>query len=673
MGDETRGESSLQRADAPAMESETALGLALSSASREKADAFLDEQTRAVRMQREAGVAEKQARILDLQIQDLEREDVVRHWSLRVHHISDVMKLAFELAVAFIVLAVAFGIGSAIWSAAHDDSLVIEAFSVPPDMAQRGLTGQAIAAQLQDKLLAMQAATDSARPAESYANNWGNDIKVEIPNTGISISEFYRYLATWLGHQTHIHGEVYRQNDKIVIAAHAGGDSGTKVEGSEADLDKLLQQSAETIYRQTQPYRYAIYEEFHGNLDEAHGILEGLAQNGPTVLDRAWAFNGLGVVDGWRKDLGTASDEIRKATDLIPDFAIAWSNQDYFESARGHDEAALAAARTAARILEFGATSGGVEVTPRARAIGIAFERADAALYVNDFAQSLRWSEEAVKLPDYGGGVELNREDIVGDYALLHDPRAARRALLTLPPSDDLSTKLNRALTAFTIAYWLGDWQSVAQGAERVRTLYAQVESSAKLFQVFPLADVEQRQLRPYSAYALAASGDIAAAEALIANTPLDCFVCLRIRARIAAMHHDWRQADIWFARATGFAPSIPLGWSDWGAALLRRGDYDGAIAKFELAYQKGPHFADPLEMWGEALIAKNRSDLALEKFEEANKYAPRWGRLHLKWGEALLYLGRRDEARTQFAAAAALELSPSEKSQLLRARNTNG
>jgi tetratricopeptide (TPR) repeat protein len=69
---------------------------------------------------------------------------------------------------------------------------------------------------------------------------------------------------------------------------------------------------------------------------------------------------------------------------------------------------------------------------------------------------------------------------------------------------------------------------------------------------------------------------------------------------------------------------------------LLRKGNYDAAIAKFTLANQKGPHFADPLEMWGEALMRKNRSDLALANFAEANKYAPNWGRLHLKWGEAL-------------------------------------
>ncbi len=90
---------------------------------------------------------------------------------------------------------------------------------------------------------------------------------------------------------------------------------------------------------------------------------------------------------------------------------------------------------------------------------------------------------------------------------------------------------------------------------------------------------------------------------------------------------------------------------------------------KFQQANRRGPKFADPLEGWGEALMAKNQSHLALAKFAEAEKYAPNWGRLHLKWGEALLYAGKRDEARAQFARAAALDLTPSEESELSHRR----
>src|ERR1700733_5292594 len=77
---------------------------------------------------RAAVFLEKQSLLTDLQIEDLKREDMLRHWSLRVRHISDVMKLAFQFAVAFIVLAVALFIGEAVWSAAHDNGLVVEAF-----------------------------------------------------------------------------------------------------------------------------------------------------------------------------------------------------------------------------------------------------------------------------------------------------------------------------------------------------------------------------------------------------------------------------------------------------------------------------------------------------------------------------------------------------------------
>ncbi|MBS0279141.1 MAG: hypothetical protein JSR81_16075 [Proteobacteria bacterium] len=43
----------------------------------------------------------------------------IRYWSLRVQHISGVLKLGFELALAFIVIAVAVGLAATIWQAAH--------------------------------------------------------------------------------------------------------------------------------------------------------------------------------------------------------------------------------------------------------------------------------------------------------------------------------------------------------------------------------------------------------------------------------------------------------------------------------------------------------------------------------------------------------------------------
>jgi tetratricopeptide (TPR) repeat protein len=138
------------------------------------------------------------------------------------------------------------------------------------------------------------------------------------------------------------------------------------------------------------------------------------------------------------------------------------------------------------------------------------------------------------------------------------------------------------------------------------------------------------------------------------------------VRGQIEALAHNWQVAGHWFAIANKYGPD-PFADTDWGAMLMAKGDLDGAITKFQSAHEKGPHFADPLEIWGEALIARNRSDLALAKFEEASKYAPNWGRLHLKWGEALLWSGDKAAAQKQFAAATNLGLTATEKSELAK------
>ena len=620
---------------------------------------------------RAAAILEKQAKLIDhqialagLQVEDLKREDSVRHWSLRIHHISELMKLTFELALAFIFLAIAFAIGAALWSAAHEDGLVIEAFAVPPDMAARGLTGQIVAAQFQDKLVAMQRATVSARPAESYSSNWGNDIKVEIPNTGISIGELYRYLAGWLGNETHVTGEVFRNANGLSVTVRAG-DGASTVTGQETELDKLLQQVAENVYLRTQPYRYAIFIQQLGpaRLAESRKILEDLAANGP-VRERAWALNGLGVADAVGGHTEASIRDYRQVLALSPNFALAYVNLDFYEGLLGHDEASLDAAENAVRLMQAG---GDVEMSDTARNASFPSERADVAFGQNDFHAAVADEKETVLLPDFNGTIENGRDAIIIADALLHDETAVRRAFAALPPKTDMGTLSNRANTLFVADYWLGHWPQVLRERPNLEVMLSKMLAAMGASPSW-IARTKTISISPYVATAMAMAGDIAGARALIATTPLDCYSCVRSRAHIAEAAHNWDEAGRWYALATREAPSIPVGYSEWGRMLLMKGDVESAIAKFTEAHQKGPHFGDPLEFWGEALMQENRSDLALAKFEEANKYAPRWGRLHLKWGEALWWSGDRRAATHQFAIASGLDLSSAEREALGRA-----
>jgi tetratricopeptide (TPR) repeat protein len=606
-----------------------------------------------------AAYLEAQTRLAGLQAEDLRREDSLRHWSLRVRHISDVFKLSFEFGAALVFLALATFIAGAIWTAAHDRALVIEAFNVPADMAANGLTGQVIATQLESRLAWMQAHTDTMRAAETFKNNWTNDIKVQIPDTGVSIGEAYRALVGWLGHETHITGALWRAQGQLTLAVRSGANT-FQFTGREAALADLIAKSAERVYRDTQPYRYGVLLMEQGR-PEARAVFRDLALNGPTS-EKPWAWMGWGLM--MTGDLKGQLEKEHVAASLEPDLPNFASDLADAEFNLGHDEAGSAASRKTVEL--FRQHESIRELAPNAAKILFVMKSATIAEILGDYRMAVDFDRQLAQQPDYYGsgktGAILQSLDLARQHdiaaSLQHDPAVASTIEANggygLPPS-----------LAYLRSALLGRWR------ESLNVLLA--------VQRLPvLADPNVKSTLPYSfwpwlADAYAHNGMFRAAHALIDRTPNDCYLCVRMRGSIDARERRWGGAAYWFARADKLAPSIPFADTDWGEMLMHKGDLDGAIAKFTMAHEKGPHFADPLEMWGEALIAKNRSDLALAKFDEAKKYAPNWGRLHLKWGEALSYTGDHVGAQKQFAIASHLDLTPSEKSRLERMEAIHG
>jgi len=618
-----------------------AVALALSGASREEADGFLRDQRR----------------LTALQARELSHELDLRHWSLLVRHLSGLLKLIFEIGLAVVAVGVACFIGAAVWNAAHAEGLVIEPFSVPPDLAGRGITGQVVASQMLDQLTIMQNITSSARAGRSYASSWADDVKVEIPETGISIGEAYRFLRRWLGHETHAGGEVVRTATGIAITARIDGNSGITVRGPEAELDALVVQSAEHIYRMAQPDRYARYIVFPRpglstpRFAEAHAILNQMARQARPE-EKYWAWVGLAVLGRYQGDYRASTVAYHNATAIHPVSAIGPSLS---EARLGHAEYALSLGRDLQHRLDRDLIDG---IDPNFVTIARNGTSSQLALLLGDYQAAAGLARESLGRSDALAVRESPQIQMVYIHSLLHDGAAMRAAWNSFQPSDSVSNALGMATHA------------VAEGAlrhyEAVVRLAPETENTIKTAgNGFVPRDTLEFQLRPALALAQAKTGNVGRAQALIASSPLDCYHCVRIRGLIAEEAGQRAQADGWFARAIQDAPSIPFAYEEWGRVMVARGQPDDAIAKFKLANQKGPHFADALEGWGEALMAKNQSHLALAKFAEANKYAPNWGRLHLKWGEALAYSGKREEARARFARAATLDLTSSEKAEL--------
>jgi tetratricopeptide (TPR) repeat protein len=590
-----------------------------------KLDAFLDEQTELVRLQKEH-LHEQRELILS---------------RLRWGRFSDRVKAALQVMTAFVGLAAVVAIGAMAWRAHEDHGLRIEAFSVAPDLAQKGLTGQVVASQLLDKLAVLQAKTVTGRPASSYADDWGGDIKVEIPETGVSIGELSRYLREWLGSETRISGEVVYTTAGLAVTARAAANPGATFQGAETDIDKLTQQAAEAIYAQTQPYRYAVYLASSGRQDEALAAYIRLAGSG-TPEDRAWAYTGWAEILFGRNQAKQALDLATKALALDPELLPARIAEARSLQNVGRAEEGLTETRRIAADLR----------TRRGKGIRVE-EMAEVA--------QTAAGEEALARADYQAAVrlltqeQLTLEGVTGDsregasigLVLDHDPASARRIVVSMGGLVPLRVRVVEPES-------LGDWGALVRMIDEAR-----LQPGGPDFAHLPPLGAA----RIGRAYAHV--GRLPLAATLISPTPLNCDECLRARGILAASGHDWPAADRWFAEAARQAPSIPLAQADWGAALLDKGDVDGAIVKFGEAHRITPHFADPIELWGEALMRKGDYVGAIAKFAEADKYAPRWGRNHLRWGEALMLGGYFAVARGQFETADRMDLSRPDRAAL--------
>ena len=217
-----------------------------------------------------------------------------------------------------------------------------------------------------------------------------------------------------------------------------------------------------------------------------------------------------------------------------------------------------------------------------------------------------------------------------------HDPQSATTTLAPLQPVDDTAfLKLNADGAFYGLPnYWLaadrGDWPAALADARLCDSWLGAHEGADKVF-----ALMQAVWIRPLAALAQARSGDIAGAQTLIATTPLDCYLCVRVRGMIAAEAKDWPTAERWFAEAARQGPSLPFAYTEWGEMRLAKGDLPGAIAVFEIAHRDGPQFADPLKGWGDALARQGQWGEALGKYDLALAAAPAWQALRQARDEA--------------------------------------
>jgi tetratricopeptide (TPR) repeat protein len=538
---------------------------------------------------------------------------------LRLSHFDRLLTVALKLMTSAVALLVAVGLGFMVFDAARADSVVVDAFETPPALAAEGLNGTVLASKLLDQLQMLQAETQTASAHRGIKDAWSGDIKVEVPETGVSIGELEHYLHAWLGHEIHVTGDLETDGDQVRLTVRGGGFEAKTFEGARKDLAQLVGQAAEYIYGEAEPYLAAAYLETHGrDLDAIRLIQAKYATS--RMQDRPFLLNAWGNSLMNLSQRAEAMAKYKEALRLKPDYWVAYANVMVAERTMGREEAAWRTGQAMA------------EASRRAAPWGRAPQT-----YLGPL-QGMTWDLPAERAGLIGdteahGGVgssDVGSRPLIADVtARMHDPEGAELYLQTA--ADNGSSNWSTAMTHF-----VHGWQALEAGA------WPRAASELEAFQAATSDPLVRDNGAGYGCW-LAPAEEMAGrsdkADAVLAGggSFVDCY---RFRADILDHRGDWPGAQKAYADAVALAPDLPAAYYSWGLALARDGDLAGAAAKYAAANQRGPHWADPLKAWGDALAAQGRWSEAQAKYDAATTYAPKWQALAAARAAAAKRLG---------------------------------
>jgi tetratricopeptide (TPR) repeat protein len=493
--------------------------------------------------------------------------------------------------------------------------VIIDPFESAPALAADGVDGKVVASGLLDVLSRIQANTRSNAKRRLLSDAWTNDITIEIPEMGVSIGELERVLKDRLGHDQHIGGELIRTREGGLAMTVRGSRILAKTFTDPGqNLQKLETQAGEYLYGQSQPGLWAAYLSNHNRNDEAiyfaKNAYAGADPAEKPYLLNYWA-NAL-VGKGEKEAMSDALRLYRQALSLKPDFWIGYTNIMNALYATGKEEDVVREGELLKRVA--GGRPG--------KAPGDSFENYDSTVWDLPAERA----EQIADMSSYGGIGSISRAsgaevlNLANTEALMHDVRSATFLLMTAPidPANAPDVAIAEVVRA-TLAAEVGDFKAAAERWDLYAAAYANSTVSAQNPSEICL-----------SALSYERTGQSAKADAALAAIGTLTFVdCYRYRGDLEDLRGHWQAAQAAYRQAVALAPSIPSSYYSWGAALVRHGDLEGAIAKFTEAHRKGPHWADPLKAWGDLLAGTNQWSQALAKYNEALKYAPNWAALN--------------------------------------------
>ncbi len=579
---------------------------------------------------------DKQARLLDVQTQHLEDEHALRlaHLAhqrqlLVGQRLGQAIRLAFQIVIALVVIVIGIGIAVMLHDAFTSRSVVIDSFNAPAGLASRGVTGNVVASEVLNELTRLQEATrgsDLAQQKRSLSNGWSNEVRVDVPETGVSLGEISRLLRARFGHDLHIGGSLVEGASGGLAFTVSGDNLAPKTfTGGADDLDKLVVDAAQYVYSQFQPALWVHYLVEANRCPEAVSFIQSV-YGGSDDQSRAslltdWANCPTEAAPASSTALAHETLQMyQEAVALDPQFWWAYAEEENSLIGLGEEEEAWRVDR-ALRRAAGSALPGLVARGEQALLLPEIFLTHDLQAAVKGLIADAAANGGIGSVTTFANGPFIALAE-----ARLHDRNAAELMLQTLA----LESNLPGGKVHFFRAWVEAELGETAEAEAEIETeieteggktgSFSSLSSSihavgSDFFCIF--APLEE------------AAGHPDKADAILALPSLSHLVdCQRFRGDILDHRGDWVGAQQAYAQSVALAPDLPAGYYSWGVALARHGDLAGAIAKLQAANQRGPHWADPLKAWADVLVRQGHPEQALEKYDEALKYAPNWAAL---------------------------------------------
>jgi tetratricopeptide (TPR) repeat protein len=233
-----------------------------------------------------------------------------------------------------------------IWRLIENEDYTLEEFTVPKALEESGYTGAYMAQSVQDALHNLKEQAGSSKTDSLHVGNASeSDFNVNVMGLDLSIKNIAHQIRLLFGRPVKsIRGELTQSADNMHFTLRVSGFPPTQVtqkivdNNSEAAIQSLCKQLAESLLGMTDPYRLAVVCYREKRYGQAIECIRKIIKERPH--ERPWAYLAWGSVLEEQGQVDMAISKYQRATELDSTFSYGWRR--WGSSLRGQKKASEA-------------------------------------------------------------------------------------------------------------------------------------------------------------------------------------------------------------------------------------------------------------------------------------------------------------------------------------------